>query len=123
MEVFEEHEGTHILQSLDGFAISLASDGRFLYISETVSIYLGLSQVRSRPDLPCLTQHLQVEMTGSSFFDYIHQADHQELADQLGVTLARPDGSPESPRREGEEGGAGQPGPVPPIPDGKPCKW
>ena len=47
MEVFEEHEGTHILQSLDGFAISLASDGRFLYISETVSIYLGLSQVRS----------------------------------------------------------------------------
>ena len=74
MEVFEEHEGTHILQSLDGFAISLASDGRFLYISETVSIYLGLSQVRSRPDLLCLTQHLQVEMTGSSFFDYIHQA-------------------------------------------------
>ena len=31
---------------------------RFLYISETVSIYLGLSQV---------------ELTGSSFFDYIHQ--------------------------------------------------
>ena len=48
MEVFEEHEGTHILQSLDGFAISLAADGRFLYISETVSIYLGLSQVRKR---------------------------------------------------------------------------
>lgn len=43
--MFEEHEGTHILQSLDGFAISLNSDGRFLYISETVSIYLGLSQV------------------------------------------------------------------------------
>jgi len=105
MEVFEEHEGTHILQSLDGFAISLASDGRFLYISETVSIYLGLSQV---------------EMTGSSFFDYIHQGDHQELADQLGVSLARPDGSPESPRREGEEGGSGGQGPVPPIPDGKP---
>ena len=52
MDVFEEHEGTHILQSLDGFAISLASDGRFLYISETVSIYLGLSQVtRPHPDL------------------------------------------------------------------------
>ena len=50
MDVFEEHEGTHILQSLDGFAISLAADGRFLYISETVSIYLGLSQVK---DLSC----------------------------------------------------------------------
>ena len=47
MEDFEKHEGTHILQSLDGFAIALNSDGRFLYISETVSIYLGLSQVRS----------------------------------------------------------------------------
>lgn len=32
-------------QSLDGFALSVAADGRFLYISETVSIYLGLSQV------------------------------------------------------------------------------
>lgn len=32
-------------QSLDGFAFSLGADGRFLYISETVSIYLGLSQV------------------------------------------------------------------------------
>merc|ERR1719270_1457654 len=101
MEVFEEHEGTHILQSLDGFAISLASDGRFLYISETVSIYLGLSQV---------------EMTGSSFFDYIHPNDHHELAEQLGVTLAKPDGSPDSPRGEGEEG-AGTSGPAPPIPD------
>merc|ERR1719350_2135086 len=50
MDVFQEHEGTHILQSLDGVAISL-----------------GLSQV---------------ELTGSSFFDYIHQADHDELAQQ-----------------------------------------
>jgi len=73
MEMFEEHEGTHILQSLDGFAISLNSDGRFLYISETVSIYLGLSQV---------------ELTGSSIFDYVHQSDHLELAEQLGVNLA-----------------------------------
>jgi len=35
------------LQSLDGFAMAVAADGRFLYISETVSIYLGLSQVSS----------------------------------------------------------------------------
>ncbi|CAG7819421.1 unnamed protein product, partial [Allacma fusca] len=44
IDLFEQHQGTHILQSLDGFAFSLAADGRFLYISETVSIYLGLSQ-------------------------------------------------------------------------------
>jgi hypothetical protein len=45
LELFEHHQGTHILQSLDGFAFAVAADGRFLYISETVSIYLGLSQV------------------------------------------------------------------------------
>ncbi|XP_071078929.1 protein trachealess-like isoform X1 [Haliotis cracherodii] len=72
MEIFETHQGTHILQSLDGFAFALANDGRFLYISETVSIYLGLSQV---------------EMTGSSVFDYVHQQDHPELAEQLGLCL------------------------------------
>lgn len=59
-------------QSLDGFALAVAADGRFLYISETVSIYLGLSQV---------------EMTGSSIFDYIHQGDHAEIAEQLGLSL------------------------------------
>lgn len=32
-------------QSLDGFIFALNKEGRFLYISETVSIYLGLSQV------------------------------------------------------------------------------
>ncbi|XP_072402013.1 protein trachealess [Diabrotica undecimpunctata] len=74
MEIFEQHQGTHILQSLDGFALAVASDGRFLYISETVSIYLGLSQV---------------EMTGSSIFDYIHHQDHSEIAEQLGLGLSQ----------------------------------
>ena len=27
---------------------------------------------------------IQVEMTGSSVFDYTHQQDHAELAEQLG---------------------------------------
>ncbi|XP_050425415.1 protein trachealess isoform X2 [Adelges cooleyi] len=91
MELFEQHQGTHILQSLDGFAFALAADGRFLYISETVSIYLGLSQV---------------EMTGSSVFDYIHQADHSELAEQLGLGLSQGQGmaSP-SPSSAGSEEG------------------
>ncbi|KAK3538114.1 hypothetical protein QTP70_030023, partial [Hemibagrus guttatus] len=35
------------LQSLDGFVFALNKEGRFLYISETVSIYLGLSQLHS----------------------------------------------------------------------------
>ncbi|XP_070180063.1 protein trachealess-like [Littorina saxatilis] len=70
--MFEPHQGTHILQSLDGFAFILGNDGRFLYISETVSIYLGLSQV---------------EMTGSSVLDYVHQQDHSELAEHLGLGI------------------------------------
>jgi len=45
IEVFEAHLGSHILQSLDGFVFALNQEGKFLYISETVSIYLGLSQV------------------------------------------------------------------------------
>lgn len=73
LDLFEQHQGTHILQSLDGFALSVAADGRFLYISETVSIYLGLSQV---------------EMTGSSVFDYVHHQDHAEIAEQLGLSLS-----------------------------------
>ncbi|XP_029106516.1 neuronal PAS domain-containing protein 3 isoform X2 [Scleropages formosus] len=71
-EIFEPHLGSHILQSLDGFVFALNKEGRFLYISETVSIYLGLSQV---------------ELTGSSVFDYVHPGDHVEVAEQLGMKL------------------------------------
>lgn len=42
-----------MFQSLDGFAFILGNDGRFLYISETVSIYLGLSQVSANRDCHC----------------------------------------------------------------------
>lgn len=58
MELFEQHQGTHILQSLDGFALAVAADGRFLYISETVSIYLGLSQVSSYSHINFITYDL-----------------------------------------------------------------
>uniref|UniRef100_A0A2I3G0S9 PAS domain-containing protein n=1 Tax=Nomascus leucogenys TaxID=61853 RepID=A0A2I3G0S9_NOMLE len=62
IEVFEAHLGSHILQSLDGFVFALNQEGKFLYISETVSIYLGLSQ-------------------------YVHPGDHVEMAEQLGMKL------------------------------------
>ncbi|XP_043206700.1 protein trachealess-like [Amphibalanus amphitrite] len=80
-DAYDHHQGTHILQSLDGFAFSLGPDGRFLYVSETVSIYLGLSQV---------------EMCGSSIFDYLHAEDHGEFAELAGLALShgRPLASP-----------------------------
>ena len=31
---------------------------------------------------------LQVELAGSHIFDYVHLQDHQELAEQLGLSLA-----------------------------------
>ncbi|XP_076445851.1 single-minded homolog 1-A-like [Babylonia areolata] len=36
--------GAHFLQNLDGFVFVVAPDGKILYISETVSVHLGLSQ-------------------------------------------------------------------------------
>ncbi|EPQ02476.1 Neuronal PAS domain-containing protein 1 [Myotis brandtii] len=80
-EIFEQHLGGHILQSLDGFVFALSQEGKFLYISETVSIYLGLSQV---------------ELTGSSVFDYIHPGDHSEVLEQLGLRT-RTSGPPTPP--------------------------
>lgn len=41
-EVTEAHLGSHILQSLGGFVFALNQEGKYLYISVTVSIYLGL---------------------------------------------------------------------------------
>ncbi|CAP30464.1 Protein CBG11505 [Caenorhabditis briggsae] len=48
------------LDLLDGFFVILDRRGDVLYISETISIYLGLSQV---------------EMTGNPMVDYIHEQD------------------------------------------------
>lgn len=41
-----------------------------MYISETASVHLGLSQV---------------ELTGNSIYEYIHPLDHEELIQLLNV--------------------------------------
>ncbi|XP_052242730.1 single-minded homolog 1-like isoform X2 [Dreissena polymorpha] len=61
----EKELGSHLLQTLDGFIFVLAPDGKIMYISETASVHLGLSQV---------------ELTGSSIYEYIHPNDHDEMA-------------------------------------------
>jgi len=58
-------------------------------------------------------------MTGSSVFDYVHQADHQEVAEQLGMGLA-PQGQGQgiaSPGSAGSEEGLGGAGTM--NPDGE----
>ncbi|KAH0555287.1 hypothetical protein KQX54_016917 [Cotesia glomerata] len=42
-----------------------------------LNIFLGPSHYHS----------MDVEMTGSSVFDYVHQQDHAEVAEQLGLGL------------------------------------
>ncbi|KAM7376440.1 hypothetical protein PAMP_006174 [Pampus punctatissimus] len=44
MEPHTHRASVSAATSLDGFVFALNREGRFLYISETVSIYLGLSQ-------------------------------------------------------------------------------
>ncbi|GLG96244.1 Protein single-minded [Gryllus bimaculatus] len=60
--------GSHLLQTLDGFIFVVAPDGKIMYISETASVHLGLSQV---------------ELTGNSIYEYIHPADHDEMTSVL----------------------------------------
>ena len=60
--------GSHLLQTLDGFIFVLSADGKIMYISETASVHLGLSQV---------------ELTGNSIFEYIHPLDQDELSSLL----------------------------------------
>lgn len=47
-------------QIIDGFMIVLSENGEILYVSETISLHLGLSQV---------------EMIGNLFFTYFHPSD------------------------------------------------
>ncbi|OXA51036.1 single-minded homolog 2 isoform X2 [Folsomia candida] len=65
--------GSHLLQTLDGFIFVVAPDGKIMYISETASVHLGLSQV---------------ELTGNSIYEYIHPMDHDEMTRIL--TLLQP---------------------------------
>ena len=49
-------------------------------------------------------------MTGSSIFDYIHQQDQSEMADQLGLGLAQNMASPGSSSEEsGSNAGTNNP--------------
>ncbi|XP_055682081.1 single-minded homolog 2 isoform X2 [Lutzomyia longipalpis] len=62
--------GSHLLQTLDGFIFVVAPDGKIMYISETASVHLGLSQV---------------ELTGNSIYEYIHNFDHDEMTAVLSL--------------------------------------
>ncbi|XP_037923541.1 protein single-minded isoform X2 [Hermetia illucens] len=75
--------GSHLLQTLDGFIFVVAPDGKIMYISETASVHLGLSQV---------------ELTGNSIYEYIHVSDQDEMNAILSLHhLHSAQGAPFSP--------------------------
>ncbi|CAF1409087.1 unnamed protein product [Adineta ricciae] len=61
-----------LTQILDGFLFVIGPDGKIMYISETASTHLGLSQV---------------ELTGNSIYEYIHPIDHEEMANVLTAPI------------------------------------
>lgn len=64
--------GSELLKSLDSFVFVIAPDGKIMYISETASTHLGLNQI---------------ELTGSSVYDYIHDDDHVDMTRVLSLNL------------------------------------
>ncbi|XP_066588531.1 single-minded homolog 2 isoform X2 [Prorops nasuta] len=70
MEAAIKELGSHLLQTLDGFIFVVAPDGKIMYISETASVHLGLSQV---------------ELTGNGIYDYILDEDRDEMFSVLNL--------------------------------------
>lgn len=62
-----------ILKTLDGFVFALHKDGKIMYISETASVHLGLPQI---------------DLTGSSVFEYVHPSDHNDIYEILSLNEA-----------------------------------
>lgn len=83
--------GSYLLQTLDGFIFVVAPDGKIMYISETASVHLGLSQVIRVffGEKLCVKSmgFSQVELTGNSIYEYIHPADHDEMTAVLSPTI------------------------------------
>uniref|UniRef100_A0A1I7ZC42 PAS domain-containing protein n=1 Tax=Steinernema glaseri TaxID=37863 RepID=A0A1I7ZC42_9BILA len=68
----QRHWNSQLLEILDGFLLCLSSGGDILYVSETISIHLGLSQV---------------EMTGNSIYEYFHPSDGYNLRHTLEASV------------------------------------
>ncbi|KAL1513011.1 hypothetical protein ABEB36_002499 [Hypothenemus hampei] len=63
-------EESAFLKSLDGFILVLSSDGDFIYLSENVSEYLGITQI---------------DLLGQNVYEYSHPCDHEEIKETLNA--------------------------------------
>uniref|UniRef100_A0A8W8ICI4 Hypoxia-inducible factor 1-alpha n=3 Tax=Magallana gigas TaxID=29159 RepID=A0A8W8ICI4_MAGGI len=53
-------------KALDGFVVILSNEGDLIYISESVSKYLGIQQV---------------DLVGQSIYEFVHPCDHEDITD------------------------------------------
>ncbi|XP_022911748.2 hypoxia-inducible factor 1-alpha isoform X1 [Onthophagus taurus] len=58
------------LKSLEGFLLVLSPEGDFVYLSENVSEYLGISQI---------------DLMGQTVYEYSHPCDHDEIREILST--------------------------------------
>ncbi|XP_071648652.1 uncharacterized protein [Temnothorax longispinosus] len=98
LEITIKELGLHHLQALDagtGFIFIVASDGKILYISGTASFHLGSSQKQQKRQKQQKQQKklfvydVQLELTGSNIFQYIHPEDHCDMNDVLKCDFER----------------------------------
>ncbi|XP_076268178.1 HIF-1 transcription factor component sima isoform X3 [Rhynchophorus ferrugineus] len=69
------------LKSLEGFVLVLSAEGDFVYLSENVNEYLGITQV---------------DLMGQNVFDYSHPCDHEEIRDILSAKASDDSETPKS---------------------------
>uniref|UniRef100_A0A915Q657 PAS domain-containing protein n=1 Tax=Setaria digitata TaxID=48799 RepID=A0A915Q657_9BILA len=78
----EEHKclwsETTLLECLDGFLAIVDLDGIILYVSESVSIYLGLTQVCLPRFYRGTERDIFTDLTGRSLKEFIHNSDYEE---------------------------------------------
>ncbi|KAK9681186.1 PAS fold [Popillia japonica] len=61
-------DDTVFLKSLEGFLLVLSPNGNFVYLSENVSDYLGITQI---------------DLMGQNIYEYTHPCDHDEIREIL----------------------------------------
>ncbi|XP_060536115.1 hypoxia-inducible factor 1-alpha [Cylas formicarius] len=69
------------LKSLEGFLLVLSADGDFIYLSDNVSDYLGITQI---------------DLMGQNVFEYSHPCDHDEIREILTSKTTQDTDAPKS---------------------------
>lgn len=80
-----------IAECLDGFVMIVDSDSSILYVTESVAMYLGLTQVSNRKLASLTSIYFQTDLTGRALRDFLHPSDYDEF-DKQSKMLHKPRG-------------------------------